>query len=189
MRPGPAPTCLSSPSGCFCCSGRPCSTGDPGETAVVVCREDHRGDDRRLRRGVGVGSLPHEGALALLHRRRRRSHEPGVYHAGEPGPVAHVHVVQHGIDVNGNGEYDIEGAGVSTFAENLGVPDVPEEATDPASCGVVTGAMAPTAPVGGLETGGADAARPGADVPVLALGVLLLLGSIVLYRRSRRARG
>ena len=34
--------------------------------------------------------------------------------------LAHVHVVQHGIDVNGNGEYDIEGAGVSTFAENLG---------------------------------------------------------------------
>ena len=96
---------------------------------------------------------------------------------------------QHGIDVNGNGEYDIEGAGVSTFAENLGVPDVPEEATDPASCGVVTGAMAPTAPVGGMETGGADAARPGADVPVLALGVLLLLGSAVLVRRSRRDRG
>ena len=103
--------------------------------------------------------------------------------------LAHVHVVQHGIDVNGNGEYDIDGAGVSTFAENLGVPDVPEEATDPASCGVVTGAMAPTAPVGGMETGGADAARPGADVPVLALGVLLLLGSTVLYRRSRRDRG
>ncbi len=103
--------------------------------------------------------------------------------------LAHVHVVQHGIDVNGNGEYDIEGAGVSTFAENLGVPDVPEEATDPASCGVVTGAMAPTAPVGGMETGGADAAQPGANVPVLALGVLLLLGSTVLYRRSKRDRG
>ena len=67
--------------------------------------------------------------------------------------------------------------------------DVPEEATDPASCGVVTGAMAPTAPVGGVETGGGDAAGPRVDVPVLALGVLLLLGSTVLYRRSRRDRG
>jgi hypothetical protein len=54
---------------------------------------------------------------------------------------------------------------------------------------VVTGAMAPTAPTGGVETGGADAAQPGADVPVLALGVLLLLGSTVLFRRARRDRG
>ena len=75
--------------------------------------------------------------------------------------LEHVHVVQHGIDVNGNGEYDIDGAGVSTFAENLGVPDVPEEATDPASCGVVTGAMATRAPQGGVETGGGDADRLG----------------------------
>jgi hypothetical protein len=40
-----------------------------------------------------------------------------------------------------------------------------------------------------VETGGGDAARPGADVPVLALGVLLLLGSTALYRSSRRDRG
>ena len=36
-----------------------------------------------------------------------------------------LHVVQHGIDVNGNGKYDVEGAGISTFAKNLGVPGVP----------------------------------------------------------------
>jgi hypothetical protein len=102
--------------------------------------------------------------------------------------LEHVHVVQHGIDVNGNGEYDLDGAGVSTFAENLGLPDVPEEATDPASCGVVTGAMAMRAPLGGVETGGGDA-RPGVDVPVVAFGALLLLGSVTVLWRTRRGRG
>ena len=87
MRPGPAPTCPFSPSGCSCCSDRPCCTGDRGETAVAACREDHRGDGRRLRRGVGLGSLPDEGSLTPVHRRRRRPHDPGVHHAGEPGPA------------------------------------------------------------------------------------------------------
>jgi hypothetical protein len=102
--------------------------------------------------------------------------------------LEHVHVVQHGIDVNGNGEYDIEGAGVSTFAENLGVPDVPEEATDPASCGVVTGAMAPTAPQGGVETGGGDGERVVVDVPAAGLGAMLLAGSLVVLWLTRRRR-
>ena len=102
--------------------------------------------------------------------------------------LEHVHVVQHGIDVNGNGEYDIEGAGVSTFAENLGVPDVPEEATDPASCGVVTGAMAPTAPQGGVETGGGDTDRLVVDTPVVGLGALLLTGSLGVLWLTRRGR-
>jgi hypothetical protein len=102
--------------------------------------------------------------------------------------LAHVHVVQHGIDVNGNGEYDVDGAGVSTFAENLGLPDVPEEATDPASCGVVTGAMAPTAPRGGMETGGGDADRRPVDVPLAGLGTLLLAGSVLVLWRTMRGR-
>ena len=102
--------------------------------------------------------------------------------------LSHLHVVQHGIDVNGNGRYDTAGAGVSTFAENLGVPGVPEEATDPASCGVVTGAMAPTPPKGGPETGGADAARTSFDLPLAALGALLLLGSLAVLWRQWRGR-
>jgi hypothetical protein len=105
--------------------------------------------------------------------------------------LSHVHIVQHGIDVNGNGRYDLDGAGVSTFAENLGVPDVPEEATDPASCGVVTGAMAPLAPQGGMETGGGDADPYAVNVPLVAFGALLLLGSMGLLwsaRRDRRSR-
>jgi hypothetical protein len=101
--------------------------------------------------------------------------------------LAHVHVVQHGIDVNGNGEYDVDGAGVSTFAENLGMPGVPEEATDPASCGVLTGAMASNAPRGGVETGGGDADRQG-NTPVVMLGGLLLTGSMVILWSTRPGR-
>ena len=56
--------------------------------------------------------------------------------------LSSVHVVQHGIDVNDNGKYDLAALGVSTFAKNLGVAGVPEEATNPASCGVVQGAGA-----------------------------------------------
>jgi hypothetical protein len=102
--------------------------------------------------------------------------------------ITHVHVVQHGIDVNGNGQYDLDGAGVSTFAQNLGMADVPAEATNPASCGVVTGAMAPTAPRGGVETGGADPQPNAVNVPLVALGGLLLLGSVAMLYRTRRGR-
>ena len=58
------------------------------------------------------------------------------------GLLAHlssVHVVQHGIDVNNNDKYDLAALGESSFAKNLGAAGVPEEATDPASCGVVQG--------------------------------------------------
>jgi hypothetical protein len=68
--------------------------------------------------------------------------------------LAELHIVQHGIDVNDNGRYDLKALGESTFARGLGMPDVPEEATNPAACGVVTGAAAPMPPHGGVETGG-----------------------------------
>ena len=41
-------------------------------------------------------------------------------------------VVVHGVDYNGNGEYDFESAGASELNEEL-----PAEATDPAICGVL----------------------------------------------------
>ena len=41
-------------------------------------------------------------------------------------------VVQHGVDLNGNGVYDEEAAGPS----DLG-PSLPQEATLPANCGVI----------------------------------------------------
>ena len=36
--------------------------------------------------------------------------------------ISSLHVVQHGIDANDNGKYDLDALGVSTFAENLGKP-------------------------------------------------------------------
>jgi hypothetical protein len=105
--------------------------------------------------------------------------------------LTQVHVVQHGIDVNDNGKYDIAGAGVSTFARNLGVPGVPEEATDPASCGVLTGAMAPMAPKGGVETGGGTSephANQATHLALAAVGGGLVLGSAIALWRLRRRR-
>jgi hypothetical protein len=102
--------------------------------------------------------------------------------------LSSVHVVQHGIDANNNDKYDVEALGVSTFADSLGVPNIPEEATDPASCGVVQGAGMTGRPRGGVETGGA----PVADVnaPLAAAGAALLLLSagfaVSAAARSRR---
>jgi hypothetical protein len=102
-----------------------------------------------------------------------------------------LHVVQHGIDANNNGKYDMEKLGVSTFAESLGVPNIPEEATDPASCGVVQGAGMSGKPRGGVETGGAPA--PDVNAPLAVAGAALLLMaavfgvSAVARRRSHSA--
>ncbi len=41
-------------------------------------------------------------------------------------------VVQHGVDLNGNGAYDFESAGASELD-----PSLPQEATIPANCGVI----------------------------------------------------
>ena len=101
--------------------------------------------------------------------------------------LAHVHVVQHGIDVNGNDEYDVEALGTSSFAESLGIEDVPEEATNPASCGVVVGAGAGQVPRGGVETGQAPA--PEGPAQRLALAGLLLLGAGLALEAGRRWRG
>ena len=87
--------------------------------------------------------------------------------------LSSLHVVQHGIDVNNNDKYDMEALGVSTFAESLGVPNIPEEATDPASCGVVQGAGMAGRPRGGVATGGAHAPR--LNAPLAAAGAALLL--------------
>lgn len=57
-----------------------------------------------------------------------------------------LHVVQHGVDFDGNGKYD--GDRMSDLDESL-----PAEATDPASCGMITGAGAGTHPDGGVDTG------------------------------------
>jgi len=136
--------------------------------------------------GLALDRMPVADASGRIHYERTIS--ANELPDGLLRHLSEVHVVQHGIDVNHNARYDMAGAGVSTFAKNLGVAGVPEEATDPASCGVVTGARAAMAPHGGPETGGGDHDSVALAVPgvggVLLLGSLLTLWSI---RRGTRA--
>lgn len=101
--------------------------------------------------------------------------------------LSSLHVVQHGIDVNDNGKYDLEALGESTFAKNQGKAGVPEEVTNPASCGVVQGAGAGEPARGGVETGGGPATSWNGPVAVAGAGLLLVAGAVVWSGR-RRAR-
>jgi hypothetical protein len=103
--------------------------------------------------------------------------------------LSEMHVVQHGIDHNKNGKYDLEALGPSTFAENAGKTGVPEEATNPAACGVVQGAGAGDPARGGVETGGAPVA--GIDAPLAAAGgaLLLLAVGVLFWRRPAAGAG
>jgi hypothetical protein len=104
--------------------------------------------------------------------------------------LSSLHVVQHGIDVNNNDKYDVDALGESSFAKNLGVDGVPEEATDPASCGVVQGAGAGEPARKGVETGGAPAPDVNVQWAVAAAGVLVVAAafavSAVIGSPSRR---
>jgi hypothetical protein len=103
--------------------------------------------------------------------------------------LSSLHVVQHGIDVNHNGRYDMAALGESTFAKNLGAPGVPEEATDPATCGLVTGAGAMTAPHGGVETGGGPAGSRNPGLAVVGGAMVAASALVAVVRlRSRRVR-
>jgi hypothetical protein len=107
------------------------------------------------------------------------------------GLLAHLsamHVVQHGIDVNHNKKYDMQALGESTFAKSLGLNGIPEEATDPASCGVVQGAGAAKPARGGVRTGGTPPTAS-LNAPLAAAGgAVLLLAAVVLFlRRPVRA--
>jgi hypothetical protein len=112
-----------------------------------------------------------------------RTFSAGMLPRGLREHLSSHHVVQHGIDANDNGKYDLDALGVSTFAQSLGLDGVPEEATDPASCGVVTGAGAAEHAHKGVEAGGAPPTATGG--PLAALGGAFLLLSAVVARRTR----
>ncbi|MFE9251764.1 hypothetical protein [Streptomyces sp. NPDC007088] len=93
--------------------------------------------------------------------------------------IKDLHVVQHGIDPNGNGKYDF-GKGKSELD-----PKLPQEATAPASCGMLAGAAVGSMPVGGVETG--SGGTQGVESPVLlAGGAAALLGAGTLGFAARR---
>ncbi|WP_229070947.1 hypothetical protein [Actinoplanes sp. DH11] len=104
-----------------------------------------------------------------------------------PGTITHLkdlHIVQHGIDVNGNGKYDLGGRGESTFAAAAGLDGIPQEATDPALCGMVTGAAAGSVPVGGVATGDGSAREDrNTWIGYGGLAALATLAVLVVTRR------
>jgi hypothetical protein len=91
-------------------------------------------------------------------------------------------LVVHGIDVNGDGAYDM-GAGPSSLD-----PSLPLEATAPAACGVLEMAQMGTAPAGGAETGAGSTAGI-ENTGAIAAGGLALAGAAaagaVAYRRRQ----
>lgn len=91
--------------------------------------------------------------------------------------IENLHIVQHGIDVNGNDKYDMEGLGESPFAKSLGVEGIPAEATFPATCGEVS-------PAGAVETGSGSTAGI-ESMSLLGVGGAALIGSagFLAYRR------
>ena len=98
--------------------------------------------------------------------------------AGVVENIENLHIVQHGLDVNGNGTYDMKALGESKFAASLGVDGIPEEATNPATCGEVM-------PMGAVETGGAG--TDGAEsLPLVGFGGAALLGASGLFLVRRR---
>lgn len=94
--------------------------------------------------------------------------------------VQNLHLVSHGIDVDGSGAYD---GPMSVFA-----PDLPLEAEAPNSCGMVTGSVVGEVPGGGVETG-AGTTQGTENAALLGIGGAALLaaagiGVAVSRRRS-----
>jgi hypothetical protein len=157
------------------------ATGEYGTIFFVLTT---RGDSS-VKSGLAVDRMP--VADSTGHLDYRRTFSPQRVPDALLRHLSDLHVVQHGIDVNGNGRYDTKALGVSTFARNLGASGVPEEATDPATCGLVTGAGASMAPRGGVETGGGVTDRPHGSL-VLAGGLMLLAAAALTVARGRRPR-
>ncbi|WP_197429761.1 hypothetical protein [Auraticoccus cholistanensis] len=135
--------------------------------------------------GLAVDRMPtadEDGNLSY-----ERTIEAADLPEGTIDALDNLHIVQHGVDANGNDEYDLDGLGESTFAKSLGVDDIPSEATDVATCGMVM-------PSGGVNTGGGTAAASvaGADqLGLVALGSVALLGAgaaaVVARRKATSA--
>lgn len=126
--------------------------------------------------GLAVDRMPVADAQGNLN--YHRTIPAGQIPDGIVENVENLHIVQHGLDANGNHKYDMQALGESVFAESLGVQDIPEEATNPATCGEVT-------PVGSVETGGGGTAGP-EGTPYFVLGGAGLVGAAGLVMMRRR---
>jgi hypothetical protein len=91
-------------------------------------------------------------------------------------------VVVHGVDHNGNGQYDADGRGESDLAP--GNAAVPGEATDPALCGVLNASQMGSMPKGGVETG-AGSTTGIENAGLIGVGALATVGGAALLARRR----
>ena len=93
--------------------------------------------------------------------------------------LADLHVVVHGVDENGNGEYD--GEARSSLDDSL-----PREATLPASCGQLALTSAGS---GGVATGAGGATPDSDTTPMVLLGLAgaAVAGGLGLRRRGSAA--
>lgn len=129
--------------------------------------------------GLAVDRMPTADADGNLDYTRTITLPEG---AGEK--LKNLHVVQHGLDANGNDTYDMEALGESSFATSVGVKDIPEEATNPATCGTVSGAAVGTPPTGGVETGGGSSEGIEAKGAFAGgVGAFIGAGALLVYRR------
>ena len=88
-------------------------------------------------------------------------------------------VVVHGVDHNGNGEYDMPVRGASELDATL-----PGEATDPALCGVLNASQMSSTPKGGVETG-AGSTTGTENAGLMGIGALATVGGAALLARRR----
>ena len=132
--------------------------------------------------GLAVDRMPTADAKGNL------SYDRTIAAADLPkGTIEHLkdlHVVEHGIDANNNGKYDLDALGESTLAKSAGLKGIPEEATDPATCGMVSGAAAGSVPVGGVATG--DGSTRHSSTTAYGIGGLALLGAAGVFLARRR---
>lgn len=96
--------------------------------------------------------------------------------------LTNLHVVQHGVDYNGDGKYDGD-------AKSDLNPDLPAEATDPAVCGALEPSQLSGTPSGGVDTGTGSTSGP-ESLPLVLVGGAALAGAAgvgVARRRSTSA--
>lgn len=121
---------------------------------------------------LAVDRMPKADANGFLY--YKRTFTAAQLPAGLLANLDHLHVVQHGVDLNKNGTYDFS-AGVSDLN-----PALPQEATAPATCTDLMGM-----PMGGVETGVADENTSQTTAMGLGAGALLLAAATAFVLRRR----
>ena len=96
--------------------------------------------------------------------------------------------MQHGIDANRNGKYDMAALGESTFAKSAGRQRHPRGGHRPRHVRHGRGAAAGSVPAGGVATGDGSTSG-GSPMMIYAVGGLALLGAAGAVVARRRLAG